>query len=119
MKSLSLFVLPERRAICRLSPDEPIPESLAHTRFLSVTRTDDELSIARPEESAPARWKAEKGWRCLTDYIPVREGDLEKARRVLVANGHVVKLRTLCIPCCPPEQHKCCSPQNHVRYPHG
>jgi len=126
MKSLSLSVLPERLAICRLSPDEPIPKSLAHAQFWSATRTEEELSIVVPEETVPAYWKAERGWRCLkvlglldfdltgilasvavpldkeglsifvisthnTDYILVRDGDLEKAKQVLVASGHVVR----------------------------
>jgi hypothetical protein len=65
VKSLSLAVLPVRLAICRLSPDEPIPERPAHCGFWSVTRTDEELSIVLPEETVSAHWKAEKGWRCL------------------------------------------------------
>lgn len=64
-KSLALSVLPERLAICRLSPHEPIPEFLAHTQFCSVTRTPEELSIVVPEETVPARWKVQRGWRCL------------------------------------------------------
>ena len=126
MKSLSLSVLPERLAICRLSPDEPIPQFLAHTPFWSATRTEEELSLVVPEGAVPACWKAERGWRCLKvlglldfdltgilaslavpldkagvsifaisthnrDYILVRDSDLKKAKRVLVASGHVVK----------------------------
>lgn len=125
IKSLSLSVLPQRLAICRLSPDEPIPEFLAHAQFWSATRTDEELSIVVPEEAVPACWKAEKGWCCLkvlglfdfdltgilasvavpldragvgifaistynTDYILIKDSDLGKARRVLMASGHVV-----------------------------
>ena len=126
MRSLFLFVLPERLAICRLSPDEPLPKSLAHAGFWSATHTDEELSIVLPEENVPPSWKAEKGWRCLkvlgpldfgltgilaslavplagagvsifaistydTDYILVREGELAKAKEVLLASGHIVK----------------------------
>lgn len=126
MRNLSLLVLPERLAICRLPPDMPVPECLADTRFWSATRTDEELSIVLPEESVPAVWKAETGWRCLkvlgpldfnltgilaslavplaegsvgifaistydTDYILVRESDLETARQVLSASGHIVR----------------------------
>lgn len=125
VKSLSLTVLPERLAVCRLAPDELVPECPAGTRFWSATRTDEELSVVLPEESVPASWQTEKGYRGLkvlgplalgltgvlaslamplaeagvsifaistydTDYILVREGDLEKAKRVLLAGGHTV-----------------------------
>lgn len=126
MKNLSLVVLPERLAVCRLSPDEPIPERLTCARFWSVTCTDEELSVVLPEKMVSAGWEAEIGWRCLkvlgpldfsltgilaslavplaeasvsifamstynTDYILVREGDLEKAKQVLLAIGHIVR----------------------------
>ena len=45
VKNLSLTVLPERLAICRLPPDAAIPECPPQTRFWSVTRTAEELSI--------------------------------------------------------------------------
>ena len=122
---MSLTVLPERRAICRLPPDEPVPECPAGTRLWSVTRTKEELSIVLPEEMVEAGWQAETGYRALqvlgpldlsltgvlaslavplakagvsifaistydTDYVLVREGDLERAKRALVAAGHTV-----------------------------
>jgi hypothetical protein len=125
VKSLSLIILPQRLAICRLSPDEPIPTFLFHSQFYSITRTSDELSIVLPEETVPADWKAETGWRCLkvighldfdltgslaslaiplsetgisffvistydTDYLLVKEDNLEKATKVLLKSGHVV-----------------------------
>ena len=125
VKSLSLVILPQRLAICRLSPDEPIPAFLSHSQFFSVTRTSDELSIVLPEEMVPSNWKAETGWRCLkvigpldfgltgslaslaiplgeagisifvistynTDYLMVREENLNKATKILLKSGHVV-----------------------------
>ena len=124
-KGLSLTVLPERMAICQLPPDDLLPATLGGARFWSVTRTDEGYSIVLPEESVPAGWKAERGWRCLkvqgpldldltgvlssiavplaeagvsiftlstydTDYILIREGDLEKAKRALQASGHTL-----------------------------
>ena len=118
--------MPERLAICRLSPDEPAPECPAHAHFWSVTRTDEELSIVLPEDTVPDHWEADTGWRCLkvlgpldlsltgilaslaaplaevgvsifavstydTDYVLVKEGDLEKAERALSAAGHTVE----------------------------
>ena len=125
MKTLSLTLLPERMAICQLPPDDYLPTTLGRARFWSVTRTDEGYSIVLPEESVPAGWKAERGWRCLkvqgpldfdltgvlssiaaplaeakvsifaistydTDYILVKEDDLEKARQVLQASGHTL-----------------------------
>jgi len=124
-KGLSLAILPERLTICRLPPEEALPERPPHARFWSVTHTEEELSIVLPEEYAPAGSRAETGWRGLkvegpldfdtpgilaslalplakagisifalstydTDYILVKEKDLEKAKRVLRANGHTL-----------------------------
>jgi hypothetical protein len=126
IKGISLSVLPERLAICQRSPDEPIPEFIARSQFFSITRTDEEISLVLPEETVPADWKAEKGWRCFkvlgslnlnvtgilasltscladagvstlaistynTDYLLVREGDLEKAQKLMVASGYEVQ----------------------------
>jgi len=74
MKSLSLAILPQRFAICRLSPDDPIPEFLWHSPFWSITRTSDELSVVLSEEIVPADWKAETGWRCLKVIGPLDFG---------------------------------------------
>ena len=125
MKTLSLTLLPERMAICQLPPDDLLPATLGGAQFWSVTRTDEGYSIVLPEESVPADWKAERGWRCLkvqgpldldltgvlssiaaplaeagvsiftlstydTDYILIREGDLEKVKRALQASGHTL-----------------------------
>jgi hypothetical protein len=71
VKNLSLIILPQRLAICSLSPDEPIPEFLSRSPFFSITRTSDELSIVLSEEIVPADWKAETGWRCLKVIGPL------------------------------------------------
>ena len=71
MKQLLLSVLPERLAVCRLGPDEVIPDWVFSTWFWSITRTDEELSLILPEELVPSRWKAEKGWRCLKVLGPL------------------------------------------------
>ncbi len=124
MTSLTLAVLPERLAICRLAADAPLPGWLVRARFWSLTRTDEELSIVLPEEMVEAGWQAEAGYRALqvlgpldlsligvlaslavplaaagvsifalstydTDYVLVKEGDLEKAEQALLASGHV------------------------------
>lgn len=125
MKSLSLAILPQRFAICRLSPDEPLPTFLFHSQFFSITKTSEELSVVLSEEIVPSDWKTETGWRCLkvsgpldfgltgilaslvmplsekgigvfvmstydTDYLLVREENLNKATKILLKSGHVV-----------------------------
>jgi len=126
VKDLALSVLPQRFALCRLDPDDVIPDWVSGYSFWSVTRTDEELSVVLPGESLPSGWKAEKGWRCLkvlgpldfsltgilaslsaplaeagisifaistydTDYVLVRDKDLDKAKNVLSESGHVVR----------------------------
>ena len=123
MQQLSLSLLSERLAICRLGPNEAIPQWVFSMSFWSVTRTDEELSVILPEELVPSSWKAEKGWRCLkvlgpldfsitgiiaslttplaeagvpifaistydTDYLLVRNGDVDRAKEVLIEHGH-------------------------------
>ena len=126
MKTLKLSVLPQRLAVCRLDPDEMIPDWLRECDFWSVTRTDEELSVVLPEASVPRAWKTEEGWRCLkvhgpldfsltgvlaslasplaeagisifaistydSDYILVRDEDLDGAETVLSAWGHLIE----------------------------
>jgi hypothetical protein len=71
MRQLSLSLLPGRLAVCRLGPNEAIPQWVFSTSFWSVTRTDEELSLILPEELVPSGWKAEKGWRCLKVLGPL------------------------------------------------
>jgi hypothetical protein len=66
--------LPERFAICQLPARASLPEPPAQAPFYCVTRTDEELSIVLPEASAPAQWKADKGWRCLKVLGPLDFG---------------------------------------------
>jgi hypothetical protein len=113
---LRLKLLDGAYAVCRLSADALVPQSLlaAKAEFLSITRTADELSIVCEESLAPAGAKVERGWRVLkvmgpldfsltgiiasltaplaeakisvfavatfdTDYLLVKEADLERA----------------------------------------
>ena len=123
--SLSLLVLPERLAVCRLAPDAPLPTPAARTCFWSVTRTKEELSVVLPEVMAPSNCQVEAGWRCFkvvgpldfdltgilaslttslaeagipifaistydTDYILVKEENLERAAQTLQGGGYTV-----------------------------
>jgi hypothetical protein len=61
---LTLVVLPECYAICRLAADAPWP-TWAIGDFVSVTRTTDELSVVCPQKAVPPEIWCESGWRCL------------------------------------------------------
>jgi hypothetical protein len=61
---LTLSVLPGRLAICRLAPDEALPEwALAGQGFVSLSRTPEELSVVCPEALVPEGVRSERGWR--------------------------------------------------------
>ena len=62
MKTLSLALLPDLLAVCRLDPDSPLPAATA-AGFWSVTRTADEISVILPEDQVQPGWKVEPGWR--------------------------------------------------------
>ncbi len=62
---LTILVLPELFAVCRLGSDDPIPPWVSGARFFSITRTGDELSIVCPQQVVPEGVKCERGWRCL------------------------------------------------------
>ncbi len=63
--SLSLSLLPDSLAICRLDPDAGVPDWAGGGQFLSVCRTQDELSIVCAEAGVPEGVRADRGWRCL------------------------------------------------------
>jgi hypothetical protein len=71
VKKLLLSALPERLAICRLDPDETVPDWIFSTRFWSITRTNEEISLIVPEEFVSPSWKADKGWRCFKVLGPI------------------------------------------------
>ncbi len=64
MISLDLSVMTGDYAVWKLPPDAPAP-SIEGLPFLSVTRTDAELSVVSLSSFVPADVPAEAGWRCL------------------------------------------------------
>ena len=62
---LTLSILPEPLAICRLSPAEDVPDWAMIGEFVSITHTGDELSIVCAEENVPPDVKADREWRAL------------------------------------------------------
>ena len=65
MQGLSLDVLPDLLAICRVPSDTPFAEVPMVGHFWSATRTQEELSLVIPDDQVPKGWQAERGWRCL------------------------------------------------------
>lgn len=51
--------------VCRLDKSDLIPEWMQNSDFLSITRTQEELSVVCSEESIPNDIKCEKDWRIL------------------------------------------------------
>jgi hypothetical protein len=69
-----LIFLPDDLAVCRLGPEDPIPEWAWADAFFSVTRTPQELSIVCPEARLPADcsgFKVERGFRAFQVVGPL------------------------------------------------
>ncbi len=62
---LTLTILPDRLAVCRLPPGTPIPDWATRGRLYSVTRTADELSVVCNEANVPAGVRCVPGLRAL------------------------------------------------------
>ncbi|MFZ7101495.1 MAG: ACT domain-containing protein [Peptococcaceae bacterium] len=63
-KQLTLVPLEITLSICRLAPQERIPEWVnAAGDFLSITRTRAELSVVCPAGLVPGGIRAEAGWK--------------------------------------------------------
>ena len=123
---LTLIILRETFAICRLDRDAPVPHWPFQGGLLSITRTEDELSIVCPQINVPKGTLCNKGWSCLkvkgpldlsstgiissiaktlekegislfsistyeTDYVMVKEKDLEKAIFALTEAGQQIR----------------------------
>ena len=62
---VTLALLEDELAVCRLAPDAPIPDIAADAELVSLTRTRTELSVVCPVEAAPRGATVERGWRAL------------------------------------------------------
>ena len=65
MMQLNLQVLDGEFTIYRLAVDAAIPNGVVNGRFLSITHTDEELSIVCASEITVDADQAEAGWSCL------------------------------------------------------
>ncbi|MCI0475745.1 MAG: ACT domain-containing protein, partial [Anaerolineales bacterium] len=62
--SLTLALVPDLLAICRLDARAPIPD-WARGDFVAITRTRDELSIVCAQANVPDGIACERDWRAL------------------------------------------------------
>lgn len=62
---LTLLILPERYAVCRLPAEADFPEWARPGDLLALLRTRDELTVVCAERYAPPEARAERGWRAL------------------------------------------------------
>ena len=66
MDRLTVQVLPDRLAICRLAADSAVPAWAWRGALVSVTRTAEELSLVCDEAALPEGVSpVERGWRAL------------------------------------------------------
>lgn len=126
MSGMTLVLLVDGVAVCRLGANEAVPDWGMNGRFWSVTRTADELSVVCAETQVPEGVRVERGWRVLkvvgpldfsltgiwaslvqplaeagvpvftlstfdTDYVLVKQAQVETAVSVLRQSGHVVE----------------------------
>ncbi len=63
--TLTLTLLPDLFAVCRLDRETPVPSWAQTGDFSSITRTRDELSIVCLQRSVPSGFQYEADWRCL------------------------------------------------------
>jgi hypothetical protein len=71
---MKLELLEGRYAVVRLDAGEPPPAWTTSGPFVSITRTEAELSVVCPEGAVPADACAERGWRCLRVAGPLGFG---------------------------------------------
>jgi hypothetical protein len=62
---VTLSILPDTFAICRLDPRVSIPSWVTASSFFSITRTDDELSLVCSQAALPNGIQCERDWRGL------------------------------------------------------
>jgi uncharacterized protein len=74
LKGLSLLLLPERFAACRLEPGDAIPMPSGQASFFSVTRTPEELSIVCREADVPPGARLQTGFRAFRVEGPLDFG---------------------------------------------
>jgi uncharacterized protein len=74
-KRITLQLLPDSYAIARLPSDSPIPDWADGTGFVTISRTQDELSITCLERRVPDGVQADRGWTALRFVGPFAFGE--------------------------------------------
>ena len=69
--SLTLGILPEIFAVCRLPASSTTPKWVAKSPFFSVSKTPKELSIVCVQENVPSDIKCERNWSCFEVQGPL------------------------------------------------
>ena len=69
--NLTLSLLSDTFAICRLGPEADIPSWALAGDFFSVTRTEEELSLVCPQEMVPEWTHCEKDFRSIKVQGPL------------------------------------------------
>ena len=64
-RTLRFSLVPGDFAVCRLTPDAPLPVWAMRSRIASVVRTPDELSVVCPMEDIPPGATVEGPWSCI------------------------------------------------------
>jgi hypothetical protein len=64
-RKLKFLVVPEQFAVIRLDPDAPVPAWASTGALVSITRTEDELSVVCPAISVPAGVPCKSRYSCL------------------------------------------------------
>ena len=64
-KKLTIRLLKDSYAVCRLAKDDKPPVWINDSEFYSVTKTADELSVVCLQKGIPNDIKCEKDWRIL------------------------------------------------------
>ena len=64
MKKITLKLLDGRYAIARLPAAEPIPSWADGAGFVTISRSDEELSIVCLEQRVPQQVQSERDWTC-------------------------------------------------------
>lgn len=64
-KILTMKLIKESLAVCRLEKDDKIPTFATEGDFFSITKTEDELSLVCSSKNVPDNIICEKDWRAL------------------------------------------------------
>ena len=72
--NLKLAILDSEYTVHRFSPESEIPANALTGNFLSITRTDDELSIVCDADIPLNSDKSESGWSCIRVLGPLDFG---------------------------------------------